>query len=216
MSLSKSDLPHIQWSLLIFIAALLCGGGAIWASSRFIGQETEQQNAAQALLHNARSQINTAHSDQANMETYALKYSALLKQKVLGDDQRLDWMEGLSKLHKQNLVLDFKYTIAPQLPYTPQPALDSGNYELSLSGMTLQFDLLHEAQLMDFFDALRNNLNGWFMLDHCTLERSGSNNTATDPLPTPNATTATTPTLPAQLKAECSGGWLTLKIKGAK
>ena len=62
--------------------------------------------------------------------------------------------------------------------------------------MTLQFNLLHEGQLVNFFDALRTNINGLFILDHCTLERYADTN--------------------IQLKAECSGGWLTLKNRSVK
>jgi hypothetical protein len=77
-----------------------------------------------------------------------------------------------------------------------------GNFELKLSGLTLQLDLLHEIQLIKFFDALRSNIRGWFIIDHCTLERAG-------------ATTPGEVSTAPQLKAECGGGWITMKKKGA-
>jgi hypothetical protein len=60
--------------------------------------------------------------------------------------------------------------------------------------MKLQFDLLHEAQLLDFLAALRSRINGWYQLEGCMLRRAADENAET-----------------ARITAECSGGWITLK-----
>ncbi len=201
MTFSQSDLPHIKWHLLGFLLVLGTGGAAVMLSENFVTQAQLSQQAAQRQVNEARGRLATAQDDRANMATYALEYSTLLQRKIIGNEQRLDWIEGLDKIQRHKRVLDFKYAIAPQQPYTPTPPLDSGNFELKLSNMTLQFDLLHEGQLINFFDTLRTDIKGWFILDHCALERS--------------ATAPETGTAP-QLKAECTGGWLTLKNRNAK
>jgi hypothetical protein len=132
------------------------------------------------------------------MKIYTVEYSELLKRNIIGDDQRLDWIEGLENIRKQHRVLNFKYSFAPQQPYTLPAPFVSGDFKLNMSDMTLQFELLHEEQLMDFFDTLRADIKGKFILDHCTLERS------------------TAPDAMVQLKAECTGGWLTLKSRNTK
>ncbi len=207
MTFSKSDFPHIKWSLLTFLLVLGMSSIIIVASENFVAQSQRDQRNAKRQLSEARSQLATAKEDHENMQTYTLEYNALLKRNVIGNDQRLDWIEGLEKIHKQNRVpgfMEFKYAIAPQKPYIPTPPLDSGNFNLNLSGMTLQFDLLHEGQLIAFFDTLRTDINGWFIIDHCAMERTAATADADDF------------GIAHQLKAECSGGWLTLKNRNAK
>ena len=204
MTFSKSDFPHIMWSLLTFLLVLGIGGSAIIVSEKFIAKAQTKQHTTQQQLNEARKQLATAEADRVNMKTYTLEYGSLLDRNIIGSDQRLDWIEGLNNIHRQGRVLDFKYTIAPQQIYTPSPPLDSGNFDLYLSPMTLQFNLLHEGQLVNFFDALRTNIKGWFFIDHCTLQRGGL---ATDPA---NFNAA------AQLRADCTGGWLTLKNRMTK
>ncbi len=201
MIFSKSDLPLLKWSLLACTISLLVSGGAIWLSSDYVDQSLKSRQQAQLHLIDARKQLSDAQSDLENMSIYAREYASLVDYKIIGGEQRLDWMEGLSKMRSGQYVVDFKYTIAPQQSYTPNPALDLGNYELKLSGLNLQLDLLHEMQLIKFFDALRSNIRGWFIIDHCTLERSGAN--------TPGEVSSA-----PQLKAECGGGWITMKKKG--
>ncbi len=204
MTLSKSDFPHIMWSVLTFMLVLALASTAIIASEQFLTRSKAEQQAAQRQLNEARKQLATAEADRDNMKTYTLEYGSLLDRNIIGQNQRLDWIEGLANLQRQGRVLDFKYTIAPQQIYTPVPPLDSGNFDLYLSTMALQFNLLHEGQLINFFDALRTNLKGWFVIERCTLERG---NLASEP--------ANFSSL-AQLKGDCSGGWLTLKNRNEK
>ncbi len=197
MSFSKTDLQILKWSLGALTLSIALAGGLISWSEDYLAQSLKNREAAQRQLTEARTQLLSVQSDQENMSAYALEYNALQEQKVIGSEQRLDWMEGLEKLRQQGRVLDFKYTISPQQSYTPKPPLDAGNFQLSRSIMTLQIDLLHEEQLLHFFSNLNNQINGWFMLDGCIISRTGAANEL------------------APLKADCTGGWFTMKNKSA-
>ena len=200
MNLTKADLPYFKWSLLAFTLSLLIGGTAIWLSAKYADHAGQSRQQAQRLLIDARKKLGEAQSDFANIAIYAREFSSLVDYKIIGDEQRLDWMEELVTLRQQRYVVDFKYTIAPQLPYAPVSTLNTGNFELKLSGLNLQLDLLHEMQLIRLLDALRSNIKGWFIIDHCTIKRSNTGDT--------NAAQSA-----PILKAECSGGWITMKKK---
>ena len=202
MTFSQADLVHIKLSLLTFLLTLTIGGSAVFISQKYANNAQTAKRAAQQQLTDARNKLNAARDDQENMSTYTKEYSAIQRREIIGEEQRLNLIEALETLRKLNRVVDFKYAITPQQPYKPAPALDSGNFDLKLSAMTLQFDLLHEGQLIHFFDSLRRDLNGWFILEKCTLERSpgSAQNDASS----------------AQLKADCAGGWLTLKNRNSQ
>ena len=117
-------------------------------------------------------------------------------------------MEGLEKIHQQNPAVDFRYNIAPQKIYAPQPAIDSGNFDIHYSEMKLQIDLLHEGQLLDLFSALRKQIKGHYQLEGCNMKRTTANAGADDD-------EDIGPSVATHLKAECSGGWITLKNRNA-
>ncbi|MBI5007502.1 MAG: hypothetical protein HZB95_10350 [Nitrosomonadales bacterium] len=193
MSFSKNDLPFLKWSLGALALSIALAGGMITYSDSYREQSQKARLEAQQQLTNARTQLIAAQGDLENMSAYSLEYVALQDQKVIGSEQRLDWIEGMERLRQQSLVLDFKYTIAPQQAYAPNPPLDAGNFALNRSNMSLQIDLLHEEQLLKFVSALRAQLKGWFMLDGCNLSRA---------IPGSEA---------SPLKAECTGGLFTMK-----
>jgi len=193
MSFSTDDLGDIKWSLL---ACLVSAGIAIVLinySADIQQQSLHQLQQAQRQLNTAREQLMTAQSDLENMSSYQMEYDALVDQKVIGKEPRLDWIEGLERIRAQGLLPSFKYNIAPQSNYTPNPPLTAGSFALSLSPMSLELNLRHEGQLMDFFSALHSQMPGWFLLDKCQISRTDS-----------------TQYSGVNLRADCTGGWFTM------
>lgn len=197
MIISKIDLANLKWGMGALLLSLVVSGAIIHFSNKYQEQSLQDRQAAQRQLVEARTQLGAAQYDQENMAAYALEYDALLAQEVIGDEQRLNWIEGLEKIRQQGYVLDLKYAIAPQQTYAPEPPLDAGNLQLSRSGMTMQFQLLHEEQLLHFLAAMRTQMKGWFILDGCSLARTAEADEF------------------APLTAECSGGWFTMKNRSA-
>lgn len=200
MKLSPSDFPLMRLSILRVCAAALISAVILYSSGEYAESAQKEKLNEQNMLNSARHRLTAALQDEENMAIYPAEYGALIEQKIIGDDQRLDWIEGLEKIRQKNLVADFRYSIAPQKTYAPQPPIDSGNFDIGYSEMKLQFDLLHEAQLLDFFDALYTGIKGRYQLEGCTMQRTSAD--------LEEGQTS------ARLKAECSGGWITLKNRG--
>jgi len=199
MKFSGSDFPLLRRSILAVCVSALLGAAILYSSGEYAESSQKEWRHAQGMLNDARNRLTTALQDRENMAIYAGEYGSLIAQKIVGDDQRLDWMEGLENIRRKNLVADFRYSISPQKAYvSPQP-VDSGNFDIRYSEMKLQFDLLHEMQLLNFFDELRN-IKGHYQLEGCTMQRLGADNEGEQA---------------SALKAECSGGWITLKNRNA-
>ncbi|MBU1215562.1 MAG: hypothetical protein KKF58_00850 [Gammaproteobacteria bacterium] len=194
MTFSTADLGEIKWSLLACLLCTVFSVGLINYSADMQQQSLQSLKQAQRQLNTAREHLLTAQNDRENMSSYQMEYDALVAQKVIGSEQRLDWIEGLERLRIQNLLPGFNYTIAPQTSYAPKPSLDAGNFTLSLSPMSMELDLLHEGQLLNFFSTLHSQMPGWFLLDKCDISRDES-----------------TQNRGVTLKAQCAGGWFTLK-----
>lgn len=193
MKFSRADFPLIQWGLLSFGVAVVISLIIVFTTNEYATKAAKDLRNAQGQLNDARNRLTAAQDDRVNMSAFAEQYGVLKANKIIGDEQRLDWIEGMEAIRRQNLVTDFRYTIAPQKAFSSKSPLDSGNFDIHYSEMKLQFDLLHEGQLLDFFTALRSQIKGWYQLEGCTLHRAADDDGAT------------------QLKAECSGGWITLK-----
>lgn len=199
MKFSRSDFALMQWSLLAICVVTLLSAAFVYGNRQYAAQMQQDWRQAQARLNDARRQLASAREDRQNMATYAENYALLANRGIVGDGQRLDWMEGLERLRQLHLVDAFRYHIAPQKTYVQTPPIDSGNFDIQYSEMSLEFELLHEAQLPNFFSALSEQVKGHYQLEGCTLKRRspGEDGSADG------------------LDAECRGGWITLKNRNA-
>lgn len=199
MKFTRSDFALMQWSLLATCVAALLSAAFVYGNRQYAAQIQQDWRSAQTRLNDARRQLASAQEDRQNMAAYAENYALLANRGIIGDGQRLDWMEGLERLRQQHLVDAFRYHIAPQKPYIQTPPVYSGNFDIQYSEMSLEFELLHEGQLLNFFSALNKQIRGHFQLESCTLKRQspGEDGAA------------------GGLGAECRGGWITLKNRNA-
>lgn len=203
MKFSKSDFVLLRWSLAAVCASILLSSVILYSSGEYASSAEKQRNAAQRQMNDARKRLNMARDDQDNLAVFSKEYDALEKNRIIGDDHRLDWIEGLEKLRDQNLVQSFSYSISPQKTYAPQPAISAGNFDMHYSEMKLQFELLHEAQLLDFLTALRSQVTGWYQMNGCKMTRT-------------RMTEESVSASGTNITAECSGGWITLKNRNTQ
>jgi len=212
MKFSSSDFQLMRWNIAAIFASVILSGLVLYGSQQYAEHAQNDFRAAQKQMNETRNLLTAAHQDQENMAVYAKDYSVLEDRKIIGDDHRLDWMEGLDKLRQQNLAIDFRYSIVPQKIYAPQPAIDSGNFDIHYSEMKLQFDLLHEGQLLSFFNALNNQIKGQYQLEGCAMQRTSAAIVGDADRDNDDVALSST----THIKAECSGGWITLKNRNVQ
>jgi hypothetical protein len=203
MNLSRQDFKKIQWALLLLISCLLMAGLAAWFAIN------QQKIARQEYINrtNAEKEMTAnlvrARSEEQELRDKITRFEALKKQGIVGNEQRLDWIELLNQIKNEHHLAKLDYEISPQrkaeASLVPEGA-DVGNLSIMASQMKLNLSLLHEGELIDVLDELRNQAPAWVSLRACQITRhpaqsvSGEKSSA-------NAT----------IDAECTLEWLTIK-----
>jgi hypothetical protein len=127
---------------------------------------------------------------------YLGAYQELQRIGFAGEEQRINWLDGLRLANERTDLFGIDYQIAAQAPYAHAAELNPGELHLNQSVMTLRFRLLHEEDLLRFFNVLRDAGAGMFAIDTCTLKRiETGGGTRYQP----------------NLAAECKLSWITAK-----
>lgn len=200
MKLTGNDCPRLQGTAIFAAAALALGMAGIIAAGQYVEHNQTQQAMAQEQVAQVRSKLSRVQEERRDLDAYYEEYQRLVSRGVVGDEKRLDWIEAIDRIREQRSIFSTRYAIAPQKAYLA-PAGLAGGINLVSSEMTLQLTLLHEGELLNFFDALRRESNGLFLLQGCRIERID---------PTQQLRYA------PQLNAECALEWLTLKQPGRR
>lgn len=201
MIFSITDLRYLKWSLCGLACGLTLGGSAIWLGNSHLDHAREQLHDAQMRLDKAKQALAVAQNDSVSLTRYASEYSSIQERKIITEEQRLSWVEDIKRLERRHHLSGLKYTIAPQraLPHKT----GSADIEIRLSELSLQTNLLHEMRLIDFIRDVHTESAGNFIIERCSLER-----VSTDEISSPEDNRAL-------LKADCIGGWITLKHRGS-
>lgn len=187
------DLRHLRLAALVF--AVTAGGAlAAVAGTRLLWHEARarQLTAAQAR-ELARHQFALVEQEKRDIALFQPIYRQLLARRLVGTENRLDWLDVLRQLQEQYHLPPIAYDITPRQPVVVSPAMDLGRYRLYTTRMRVQMDLLHEGDLFALLSGLR--AQGHSTVQECTLKRPAS---------APNTPLAPTVT------ATCTLNWITL------
>ncbi|MDD5249613.1 MAG: hypothetical protein PHY45_11540 [Rhodocyclaceae bacterium] len=190
----------LRWQLLRCAVLLLAGAGVALVARQLTAQAAgaeKQETGRRAAL---QARISRVAADAADVPRWNARYRDMLAHGYIGAERRLDWIERIAQVKEARRLIDVQYELAPQTSAAADvlPAASAGGYEFMTSTMQLQMSLLHEEDLLGFFDDLAGSVPAILRVRACNVERLAS---------------AADDGTAARLKADCRIDWITLREK---
>jgi hypothetical protein len=195
--MTQADLKALQNPLLALVAVALVGAAVVYYSERMMMTARQQLTQQQAQLRDARVRLQKSGDEREIIIRYLDRYRQMERIGYIGDEQRINWLDGLRLANRQADLFGVEYQIGAQKPYAYAADFNPGQLALNQSVMRLRFRLLHEEDLLRFFNALAGQGTGLFTIDQCALRRI---NTGGVIRYQPN------------VNAECDLSWITVKV----
>ena len=106
------------------------------------------------------------------VDLYHRRYLEFHDLGFVGRESRVDWIETLRTTARALTLPRVAYAIEPQLKATaPVQSVMQGNaIQVHLSKMQLEMGLVHELDLLRFFDELQSSAPGLIRVDGCELD----------------------------------------------
>jgi hypothetical protein len=152
--MNQEDLQALRTPLLVLVLVLLAGGGAIYYSDRMTAGARLQLGQQQKQLKDARTRLQKSGDERDVIVRYLEGFRQLERSGFVGEEQRINWLDGLRLANQQADLFGVSYQIGTQSAYAYAAQYNPGQIALSQSVMKLDFRLLHEADLGRFFNAL--------------------------------------------------------------
>jgi hypothetical protein len=157
--------------LLALLVVLVAGAAAIYYTDRLTVTARQQLAQQQKQLKEARTRLQKSGEEKDLIVRYLDSYRQLERAGFVGEEQRINWLDGLRVANQQADLFGVTYQIGTQAPYAYAAQYSPGQIALNQSVMRLDFRLLHEADLMRFISALSRQGGGIFTVDQCMLRR---------------------------------------------
>lgn len=159
----------IRWGVVALAASIGVGVAAVASSNWYLRDAAAGRDHAQQARDAAYTRFALSENEKREIRTYQPQFLDMRSKGLVGEENRLNWLDAIRQIQEQRRLLPLSYEIAPQQPVALDSKLPLGDYQLRSSRMNLRMDLLHELDLFNFFDDLR--LHGYFAVESCTLKR---------------------------------------------
>ncbi|MET0918171.1 MAG: hypothetical protein ABWY07_07095 [Burkholderiales bacterium] len=190
------DFTALRTPLLVLLSVVAVGAVSIEYSTGLVKRAESELKAQKATLQEARTRYQRSGDEKDTIVRYLGSYEKLHREGVVGEEQRINWIDGLRLANIQSELFGVDYQIGVQQPYGGVGEFDAGGIKLRQSVMKIRIPLLHEGDLLRFLARLEKQRVGLFTVNKCSLERTG--------------TASASPRYQPNLSAECDLAWITL------
>ena len=199
--MTNGEMKNLRAPVIALLLALLAGSGVVYYTHAVLEQARQRFAQQERLLTEARTRLYQSGEEREIITRYLERYTRLQRIGFVGDEQRINWLDGLRVANQTTDLFGVDYQISEQRAYAYAAEFSPGEIQLHQSVMKLRFGLLHENDLMRFFNALGQSGAGIFYIDQCVVKRID-----------PGAALRYQP----NLSAECELSWITARPTGGE
>lgn len=169
--MTQADLHAIRTPSLVLAVMLAVAAAAVYYTDRLVVGARQQLTQQEAQLREARIRLQKSGEEKDVIVRYLGAYQQLQRRGFVGEEQRINWLDGLRLTNQQADLFGVDYEIGVQKPYAHAADLNPGQIQLKESVMKLRFRLLHEEDLMRFLGILARQGAGIYTVDQCFMRR---------------------------------------------
>ena len=201
MNLTREELRRIALPLLAAVALLGAGAALVWLSGQSLGANQRQLAAAQAERRQNTERLARIAEEEREVKEKLDVYKQLKSLHILGEEQRLEWADAMTRIRTTRELLDLRYLVDRQRLISTFAGKPAG-VEFFASTMKVEIALLHEGDLLAFLRDLRDSGNAYYAVKRCAITRTGTAPTGTSIVP--------------RLRAECEIDLVTIMDRAEK
>ena len=193
MKLASRDLKKVQWvALLATLLIAVAVAAGLWTSGD-ARKALIERDAAAARKSEIEMRLSRVRTEEQEIKARTQSFQQMENAGITGPEKRLDWTELLRDVQHQLRLPGMSYEFGPQIPL--ESTTDTG-YAFHGSQLKIQLHLLHEEDLLNFITRLQQEAKAMVLVRSCRIARL--------PAATPAGANA-------QLSAECTMEWITLR-----
>ncbi len=199
MKFLPGDLKKLQISLLVCLLMIVMGAAVVFFANGATRSAQHERVTAQAQRNDYVGKLQRVSSEESEIKEKSALFQRLQKRGIIGEEQRLEWVELLKDIRDKRRLIDLVYEIEPQRPLDAAPG---AGFTFNVSPMKVQLKLLHEEDLTRFLGDLNEQARALIQVRYCKVTRQPQGQAGTSGQ--------------ANLLAECRIDWVTLREVAGK
>lgn len=166
-------LKALNKELIILFSAIVLTATILMLSKQYWDETVLENQQAEQRLQQGKSNYRRAIDRTAVLKEYQPRYEALKNINVVGDENRIDWINLIEIIVEDEKIAYLKYSIDKQIKYKDKvTAMKYPGLNIYKSVMTIEMYLLHEGDLYAVINGLKAKAKGLFDVSSCEIKRN--------------------------------------------
>jgi hypothetical protein len=171
VNIARDDLKQLRVPLALAVALLALGAASLVAGDYHLDSARKARDAARQSRVTAQERVSRVSEEEREIRENLVYYEQMRRRGMVGEQNRLDWIESIARIKNDRKLFEIKYGIEPQKPLDYPGIVASGAAEFVVSRMKLDMLLLHEEDLLDFLADLQAAGGAYVSVRRCTVTR---------------------------------------------
>lgn len=168
------DFSFLSDAVVALVACAVLGGGLLWWSHYYKTRQEAAYSRNHGEFREASQRYLSVDDDEKIIRQQYPRYIELTNKGVIGEENRLNWLESLRRAGASIDLPSLRYQISAREAANPPYLVNfnSGNLQVYESRMRLDVGLLHEYDFSALLDELNRHAAGLYSVSRCTFTRS--------------------------------------------
>jgi len=185
VNLRRDDLRRLRGPIAFAAGAVVVGLVCLFLADAYRDSATKTRAGTRASRVAAQERVLRVSEEEREIRENLIDYERMREQGMLGDQNRLDWIEAISRIKNNRKLFEIKYNIEAQRQLDYAGVVPGAGAEFVVSRMRLDMLLLHENDLLDFLSDLQAAKRAYVSVRQCMVTRldrgAGPGGTALQP-----------------------------------
>lgn len=163
--------PDTKKALVYFSVILLSMSSLVALSDMYMSKANDKNARVMREMRSWSNKIDEANRNNQILVQHEDTFKELKNNSIIGDENRLSWVEVVQKVADSRGIASVKYNITSQI-LLDKKALDEKykGIDVFKSVMSIEMKFIHEGDLFVMLNALRSEAKGLMTVDKCDVE----------------------------------------------
>jgi hypothetical protein len=171
VNLRREDLRRLRGPIVLAIGAVVFGLVCLFLADSYRDSARKTQAGTRASRVVAQERVLRVSEEEREIRENLIDYERMREQGMMGDLNRLDWIEAISRIKNNRKLFEIKYNIEAQRQLEYAGVVPASGAEFVVSRMRLDMLLLHENDLLDFLSDLQAARRAYVSVRQCNVTR---------------------------------------------
>ncbi len=171
MNVSRDDLKQLRVPLALTILLSALGAACLATSGYYLDAAKSARDASRLTRVGAQERMAKVAEEEREIRENLLHYEQMQRRGMVGEHNRLDWIESIARIKNQRKLFEIRYNIEAQSTLDYPGVVATGAANFVVSRVRLSMLLLHEGDLLNFLSDLQAAGKAHVSVRRCSVTR---------------------------------------------